>query len=326
MPADAKPVRLARSLLVVPASRPEFFAKAAAGPADAVLIDLEDSVPAVDKVAARARAAEAIDAHDWGAKTVSLRVNGLATALTVGDITAVLERGAGRLDLVMLPKAESAADIRFLDTLVDQVERAAGRGRRLGLEAQIESARGLADVHEIAAASPRLEALHFGPGDFAASAGIRSTAIGGPVAGYGVLAADECTDARRFHPGDIWHYATSRLVVAARAEGLRAIDGPFAALGDGDGLAADARRGAVQGFDGKWAIHPTQVGAINAAFAPDPDEVARARHIVAALAEAADRGSGAVALDGRMIDMASIRQAEALIAVADRIAATAAQG
>lgn len=315
------PPRLNRSQLTVPASRPELFAKAARSDADVVMLDLEDSVPLDEKVAARGRVVAAIDGVDWGDKVLSLRVNGLDTALTYRDLIDVLEACGPRLDLVMLPKVERVADVHAVDSLIGQIEQAKGRARRLGLELLIESAIGLANVDAIAAACGRTEALHFGPGDFAASMQIGITSIGAPHPDYGVLAAPEGGGRRDFYPGDVWHYATSRLVVAARANGLRVIDGPYADFGDPEGLAAAARRAAAQGFDGKWTIHPSQIGPVNTAFTPRNEDLDRAHRIVDAMTQAERSGRAAVALDGRMVDIASVRQAEALLAKAGMIAA-----
>ena len=319
--ATASSAKPARSLLVVPACRPELFAKAALSAADAILIDLEDSVAPADKAAARNHALDAIADVDWGAKTLSLRINGLDTPYMYRDLVDILEKPVDRLDLVMIPKAGRSADICVVDTIVGQIELATGRKTRIGLEAQIETAGGLAAVDSIAAASPRLRSLHFGSGDFAASMHIRTPTIGAPVPAYGVLADPVAEGARPFHAGDVWHYATSRIVVAARSHNLLALDGPFADFGDQDGFMAQARRGVAQGFDGKWAIHPSQIEPANRAFSPSGPEIAQARRIVDAMRAAGDDNRGAVTLDGRMVDMASVRQAETLLAIAEQIAA-----
>jgi malyl-CoA/(S)-citramalyl-CoA lyase len=217
----------------------------------------------------------------------------------------VLEGEGDRLDLLMLPKVHRPADVHALDALVAQIEREQDRAKPVGLELIIESAQGIANVDAIAAASPRVEALHYGPGDYAASTGARTTAIGEQDPAY---------------PGDLWHYPMSRILVAARANGLRALDGPWSRHADLDGLQAAARRTAAMGFDGKWAIHPGQIETINAVFTPPEGEVAQARRILAAMDEAAGQGRGAATLDGRMIDVASIRQARGLVAKAERIA------
>lgn len=301
---SARP-RLNRSQLSVPATSMRFMEKAAVSEADVVFLDLEDSVAAADKAEARANAARAPTMFDWGAKTLSIRVNAWDTPWTVRDVLAVLEGGGDRLDLLMLPKVHRPADVHALEALVAQVEREQGREKPLGLELIIESAEGVANVDAIAAASSRVEALHYGPGDYAASTGARTTAIGEQDPAY---------------PGDLWHYPMSRILVAARANGLRALDGPWSRHADLEGLESAARRTAAMGFDGKWAIHPGQIETINAVFTPPEAEVAHARRILDAMAGAADHGRGAATLDGRMIDVASVRQAEGLVAKADRIA------
>ncbi len=294
--------RLSRSQLSVPATSLRFIEKAAASQADVVFLDLEDSVAPDDKALARANAARAGGEFDWGRKTLSIRVNAWDTIWTYRDVIEGLGGASDRLDLLMLPKVHRPADVHALDALVTQVEADLGRPRRVGLELIIESAEGLMKVEAIAAASPRIEALHYGPGDYAASTGARTTAIGEGMAAY---------------PGDPWHYPLSRLLVAGRAHGLRVLDGPWAAHSDLDGLAAAAARTAALGFDGKWAIHPGQIDTINAAFSPPQAEIVQARRVIAAMKDAAQSGRGAATLDGRMIDVASIRQAEALLARLD---------
>lgn len=280
------------------------MAKAAAGAADVVLLDLEDAVPPADKAAARAAVITALNTLDWGARTVSVRINALDTPFMYRDLIELAEQGGERLDLIMLPKVATAADVHVLDVLLGQIEAATGRSKPIGLELQIETAEGLQNVDSIARASPRVESLHFGPGDFAASIGARTTSIGGPVPDY---------------PGDMWHYALSRIVVAARAAGIRPVDGPHGDFNDAEGLGLSARRAAAMGFEGKWAIHPAQVEAINAAFSPAASEIDHARRILAAMADGERAGRGAVVLDGRMIDAASIRQAEVLVEKARRL-------
>lgn len=298
--------RLHRSELAVPAIRPELFPKAAAGAADAVFLDLEDSVPEAQKEAARANAVAAIGGIDWGRKILAVRVNGLDTPHFYKDVIALLEQGAPRLDIIMVPKVGDPREVFAVDLLCSQVEQAVARPRRVGLGLVIETARGLAQVEAIATASPRSESLHLGVADLAASLGMRTTAIGGlnpDYAGPGGLL-------------DPWHFAVARIITAARATGLRPIDGPYGDFRDGPGLEAAARRGRALGAEGKMAIHPGQVAAINEAFAPGAAEVAQARRVLAAMAEAQAAGRAAVALDGKLLDIASIRQAEAMVAKA----------
>jgi len=307
-----RPARLQRSHLSVPAGETRFFEKAAGGAADIVMLDLEDSVAPDRKDAARKNAIAALHDVNWRGKTLSLRVNGLDTAWTYRDVVDVVEQAGDRLDLLMIPKVGVAADVYALDMLVTQIERAKGRRKRLGFELQIESALGLENVAAIAAASPRNEALHFGSGDFGASIEARVTNIGGAVPEYAMR-----TDKGEMHWGDPWHYALSRIVVAARANGLRPIDGPFADFHDPDGFRAAASRVAAMGIEGKWAIHPSQIALANEVFTPQAAEIDRAHRIVAALDEAQRQGRGAVTLDGRMIDAASIRQAQAVLKKAE---------
>ncbi len=299
------PIRAHRSELAVPASRPELFAKAAAGPADAVFLDLEDAVAFESKDSARANAVAALREIDWGGKILAVRVNGLDTPFFYKDVIALIEQGGERLDVIMVPKASRATDVVTADTLLTQVEMAAGRRKRTGLGLIIETAEGLANVEAIAAASPRSESLHLGVADLSASLQMRSTAIGG-------LNPDYATQVVL----DQFHFALARMITAARANGLRPIDGPYGDFRDVPGLEAACRRARALGAEGKMCIHPGQVATANAAFAPDPAELDRARRILAAMEEASRTGRGAVALDGRMLDIASIRQAEALIAKA----------
>ncbi len=317
---EQAPARLNRSELAVPGSQPQLFEKAAKSDADVVFLDLEDAVAPDDKEAARKNIIAAISDIDWGTKTLSLRINGLDTHYMYRDVVDVLEQASDRLDLIMIPKAGTAADVYALDMLVTQIETAKGRKKRIGFEHIIETALGMQNIGEIAAASRRNEALHFGVADYAASTRARSTQIGGVNADYAVLTDPDEAGKRAVHWGDMWHYAIARLVVAARANGLRPVDGPFGDFSDPDGFAAAARRAAVLGCEGKWAIHPSQIALANEVMSPAPGEVERARRIIAAMAEAASAGRGAVSLDGRLIDYASIRQAEVLVAKAAQIA------
>ena len=313
--------RVNRSELAVPGSSPQLFEKAAASGVDVVFLDLEDAVAPDQKEAARRNIIQAINEIDWGAKTLSVRINGLDTQYMYRDVVEVLEQAGNRLDLIMIPKVGTAADVYAVDMLVTQVEATKGRQKRLGFELIIETALGMANIHEIAKASRRNESLHFGVADYAASTRARTTGIGGVNPDYAVL-TDKAEDGTRdVHWGDMWHYAIARMVVAARANGLRPIDGPFGDFADPDGFRAQARRAAVLGCEGKWAIHPSQVALANEVFTPPAKEVERARRILVAMEQATKEGKGAVSLDGRLIDIASIRQAEALVATADRIAA-----
>jgi malyl-CoA/(S)-citramalyl-CoA lyase len=237
------------------------------------------------------------------------------------DLVDVLERAGERLDLIMIPKVGTAADVYAVDMLVTQIETAKKRRKRVGFELIIETALGMMNVEAIAGASPRNESLHFGVADYAASTRARTTGIGGANPDYVVLTDAAADGPRARHWGDPWHYPLARMVVAARAHGLRPIDGPFGDFKDPEGFEAQARRAAALGCEGKWAIHPSQITLANAVFTPPAAEIEKARRILAAMAEAEREGKGAVQLDGRLVDIASIRQAQALVAMAERIAA-----
>jgi malyl-CoA/(S)-citramalyl-CoA lyase len=318
---DEAPARLNRSELAVPGSRPQLFAKAAKSAADAVFLDLEDAVAPDDKGEARKNVIQAIGDIDWGGKTLSVRINGLDTPYMYRDVVDVLERASDRLDLIMVPKVGTASDVYALDMLCTQIETARGRAKRVGFELIVETALGMQNIHGIAAASRRNESLHFGVADYAASTKARTTSIGGANADYAVLTEPLADGSREVHWGDMWHYALARLVVAARANGLRPIDGPFGNFSDVEAFKAAARRAAVLGCEGKWAIHPSQIALANEVMSPSEADVARARRIIAAMGEAAAQGKGAATLDGRLIDYASIRQAEVLVRKAEQIAA-----
>ena len=311
--------RLNRSEQAVPGSNPTFMEKAAKGSADVVFLDLEDAVAPDEKEQARKNVIMALHELDWSGKTVSVRINGLDTQYMYRDVVDVMEQAGDKLDLFMIPKAGTAADIYMVDALVNQIEIAKGYTKRVGFEMIIETALGMQNVHEIAAASTRNESLHFGVADYAASTQARTINIGGPNPDYSVLTHADEDGKRELHWGDMWHYAVARMVVAARANGLRAIDGPFGDISDPDGFAAQARRSAVLGCEGKWAIHPSQVDIVNQIFSPSEEEVTRAKRVLSAMEEAKSEGSGAVTLDGRLIDLASIRQAEVLVRKAEVI-------
>ncbi len=317
--------RLNRSELAVPGSNPKLFEKAAASAADVIFLDLEDAVAPDDKVQARKNIIEALNDVDWGTKTLSVRINGLDTHYMYRDVVDIIEQGGERLDMFMIPKAGTAADVYAVDMLVTQCEDAVGRKKRIGFEHIIETALGMANVDAIAAASTRNESLHFGVADYAASTKARTTVIGGPNALYGVLTDPEEGAAdggkRDYHWGDMWHYAVSRMVVAARANGLRPIDGPFGDFSDPDGFVAQANRAACLGCEGKWAIHPNQIALANEVNSPSEAEVTKAKRIIEAMEQAQKEGKGAVALDGRLIDIASIKQAEVMVQKAKQVAA-----
>jgi citrate lyase beta subunit len=303
--------RLQRSELAVPGSNTTYIDKAADSAADFVFLDLEDAVAPPDKEQARRNVIEALRDIDWAGKgkTVSVRINGLDTHYCYRDVIDVMERAGDRLHTILVPKVGVPADLYCVETLVTQVEQARGYQHQVGIEALIETALGMANVEAIAAAPGRLEALHFGVADYAASNRARTVSIGGLNPNY---------------PGDQWHFALSRMIVACRAYGLRPIDGPFGDYSDPDGFRASARRAAALGCEGKWAIHPSQIELANEVFSPPEAEVARAHRIIDALRHAEAQGKGAASVDGKMIDAASERMAQTVIAMDQAIRAAAA--
>jgi malyl-CoA/(S)-citramalyl-CoA lyase len=316
---QARP-RLQRSELAVPGSNPALFEKSARSRADVIFLDLEDAVAPDDKEQARRNVIAALNEVDWGSKTMMVRINGLDTHYMYRDVIDLVE-ACPRLDMLLIPKVGVAADVYALDMLVTQIEFAKKRTKRIGFEVLIETALGMANVEAIAQASRRLEAMSFGVADYAASTRARTTVIGGVNPDYGVLADADGKDNghRAFFWADQWHAAQTRMLVACRAYGLRPIDGPFGDFGDAQGYVAAARRAAVLGYEGKWAIHPSQIDLANDVFTPSETEVTKARRILIAMDEAAKAGRGAVSLDGRLIDIASIRMAQALIDKANAI-------
>ncbi len=298
--------RLQRSTLAVPGSSPGMFRKALESEADVVFLDLEDAVAPGDKEQARRNVIQALLDLDWRGhgKTVSVRINGIDTHYMYRDVVDVVEQAGHRLDTVLIPKVGVPGDVYLVDALLTQIEAAKGIPQRIGIEVLIETALGMANVEAIAAGRGRLEVLHFGVADYAASNRARTVNIGGLNPDY---------------PGDQWHFALSRMTVACRAYGLRAVDGPFGDFKDPDGFRLAARRGAALGIEGKWAIHPSQIVLANEVFTPPEAEVSRARRILDALDAAAREGRGAAQLDGRMIDAASARMAENIVRMADEI-------
>lgn len=307
------PVRPYRSKLFVPGSRTNFFEKAAAGPADVVCLDLEDAVAPSDKDKARDNIVQALNDVDWKGKTVTCRINGLDTAWCYRDVIALVEKGGETLDAIMVPKVGSASDIYAIDWLITQASMAVGRKKKIGLEVIIETVLGLKNIDEIAGASRRMESLHFGAADYAASSGMRTTNIGGGNADYVMLTDKDDKGARERHWNDLWHYPIFQMVRAARAHGLVPIDGPFGDYQDPDGFRVQANRTAVLGCEGKWAIHPSQVELANEIYTPPKKEVERAEAILAAMKNAHETGSGAASLNGVLIDAASIRQAQVIV-------------
>jgi malyl-CoA/(S)-citramalyl-CoA lyase len=313
--------RLHRSELAVPGSNPGMFEKAARCQADIVFLDLEDAVAPDDKEQARRNIVQGLNEIDWGAKTMMIRINGLDTHYMYRDVVDIVE-ACPRLDMILIPKVGVPHDVYALDMLVTQIETAKKRDKRIGFEVLIETALGMANVEAIAQSSRRLEAMSFGVADYAASTRARTTVIGGVNRDSGVLTDKDEQGKRQYFWTDPWHAAQTRMMVACRAYGLRPIDGPFGDFGDPDGYIAAANRAAVLGYEGKWAIHPSQIELANRVFTPSQSEVEKARRIMEAMAQAAREGKGAVSLDGRLIDIASIRMAEALLAKANTISST----
>lgn len=316
---QARP-RLHRSELAVPGSNPSLFEKSAKSSADIIFLDLEDAVAPSDKEQARRNVIAALNELEWETKTMMVRINGLDTHYMYRDVVDVVE-ACPRLDMILIPKVGVAADVYALDMLVTQIETAKGRAKPIGFEVLIETALGMANVEAIATSSRRLEAMSFGVADYAASTRARTTIIGGVNADYGVLADKDSEGTRSYFWSDQWHAAQTRMLIACRAYGLRPIDGPFGDFSDAEGYLAAAKRAAVLGYEGKWAIHPSQIELANHGFTPSKAEVTKARRILEAMDQAAKNGKGAVSLDGRLIDIASIRMAEALLNKANAIAA-----
>lgn len=305
------PARLNRCQLFGPGSNPVLFEKMAKSAADVINIDLEDSVAPSDKDKARALTVEAINDVDWGDKHLSVRINGLDTPHWYRDVVDLLEKTGDRIDQIMIPKAGNASDIYAVDALVTAIEAAKGRTKRIAFEAIIETAAGLSHVEEIAAASPRMQALSLGAADYAASMGMQTTGIGGTQSNYYMLENGEGD--RAMTPADPWHAVTVAIVAACRTHGLLPVDGPFGDIGDDEGYRAQARRSATLGMAGKWAIHPKQIALANEVFSPSDAQLTEAREILTAMAEATAAGLGAVVYKGRLVDIASIKQAEVIV-------------
>jgi len=312
--------RLHRSELAVPGATPALFEKAARSAADVVFLDLEDAVAPDDKPKARTNVVAALNDVNWGAKGVSVRINGADTHYMYRDVIDIVEH-CPRLDMIMIPKVGVPADVYALDMLVTQIEQAKGRNKHIGFVALIETALGLANVEAIAQSSKRLEALYFGAGDLAASLRMRTTSIGGLHPDFGVLSDADDAGRRSYAQTDPWHAAQSRLVVACRAYGLRPLDGAFGDIKDTAGFLAATKRAAAMGFDGRMVIHPSQIAPSNEVFSPTETEVVSARRILQAMADAARERRGAVQIDGRLIDIANLRMAQNIVAKAEAIAA-----
>ena len=298
--------RLQRSELAVPGSSPEMFEKALNSKADYIFLDLEDAVSPMDKVTARQNVIKALKDINWKekGKTISVRINSADTHYMYRDLIDIVEEVGEKLDTILLPKAGTASDVYMIDCLLTQIETNKKLKNRIGIECLIETALGMSNIKEIAKSSERLEALHFGVADYAASLRARTVVIGGLNPDY---------------PGDQWHHGLSQLVMTCRAYGLRAIDGPFGDFNDPDAYVEAAKRGAAIGIEGKWAIHPSQIELANKVFSPPSSEVTKAKRILEELDKAAKAGKGAAQLDGRMIDAASARMAENIVNIDKQI-------
>tara|TARA_B100001248_G_C27328736_1_gene430333 strand:+ start:53 stop:991 length:939 start_codon:yes stop_codon:yes gene_type:complete len=292
--------RLQRSELAVPGSSPKMFEKALNSNADYIFLDLEDAVSPNDKIDARKNVITAVKEIDWKekGKTISIRINGLDTHYMYRDVIEIIEEVGDKVDTLLIPKVGSASDVYMVDCMLNQIEQNKKLQNIIGLECLIETALGMSNIKSIATSSTRLEALHFGVADYAASMRARTVVIGGLNPDY---------------PGDQWHHGLSTLVMTCRSFGLRAIDGPFGDFNDKKGYLDAAKRAAAIGFEGKWAIHPSQIDLANEVFSPPNDEVNKAKRILEELDKAAAEGKGAAQLDGRMIDAASARMAENIV-------------
>jgi len=298
--------RLHRSELAVPGSSPKMFEKAINSNADVIFLDLEDAVSPQDKIPSRQNIIKAIKEMNWKekGKTISIRINSLDTHYMYRDVIEIVEEVGEKIDTILIPKAGSSSDVYMVDCLLTQIEDNKKFKNKIGIECLIETALGMSNIKEIAKSSKRLEALHFGVADYAASLKARTVIIGGLNPDY---------------PGDQWHHGLSQLVMTCRAYGLRAIDGPFGDFNDKDAYIASAKRAAAIGFDGKWAIHPSQIELANEFFSPPEKEVNKAIRILEELEKAAKEGKGAAQLDGRMIDAASARMAENVVNINSQI-------
>lgn len=298
--------RLHRSELAVPGSSPKMFEKAINSNADVIFLDLEDAVSPQDKIPSRQNIIKAIKEMNWKekGKTISIRINSLDTHYMYRDVIEIVEEVGEKIDTILIPKAGSSSDVYMVDCLLTQIEDNKKFKNKIGIECLIETALGMSNIKEIAKSSKRLEALHFGVADYAASLKARTVIIGGLNPDY---------------PGDQWHHGLSQLVMTCRAYGLRAIDGPFGDFNDKDAYIASAKRAAAIGFDGKWAIHPSQIDLANEVFSPPEKEVNKAIRILEELEKAANEGKGAAQLDGRMIDAASARMAENVVNINNQI-------
>lgn len=314
----ARKKRLQRSELAVPATSPRFFEKAAQSAVDVIFIDLEDAVAERVKDDARGQAIEAINHIDWGNKSIAVRVNGLDTPWALKDIVDVA-RQCPRLDMILLPKAGSAFDVQFVAHILTLIEREEQRSKEIGIEVLIETSLGVANAEDIVQSSSRLEAMIFGVGDYTVDMRTFDTVFGTPSERYSMLTAATAAGGRERHWNDQWHFAMARIANACRANGIRAIDGPFADFGDQDGYIASAQRAAALGFEGKWAIHPSQIDMANRVFTPTAEQAAWASKTLSVLEAAAQQGNGAIGEKGVLIDLAHAKLAKSVQARLDHI-------
>ncbi|MDP3661066.1 CoA ester lyase [Phenylobacterium sp.] len=301
---SARPDRLRRCQLSVPGSNARMMEKAAGLDVDHVFLDLEDAVAPAEKVAARGKVVHALNTLDWGRKTRCVRVNDITSPWVLDDVLAVFEGAGDNLDTLMLPKIRTAADMAFFDLLLTHLETRAGRTRRIGLEILIEEVEGMHNLDAIVVATDRLEAIVLGMVDYSASQNMD------PLGAVG----------RSAYPGDLWHYARNRMIVAARANGLDMVDGPFSDIGNRETFEEECRRALALGCVGKWALHPDQVEVAQRCFSPDPAAVERSRRMQSAYDEALKAGVGAIRFEGEMVDVATVRTARRVTEAADRIA------
>ena len=294
-------MKMRRSVLSVPGHMQKMHVKGLNSSADAVMLDLEDSVPVDCKIDARSRIIESLLSHDWTDKTVLFRMNALDTPYAYRDLLEVVEAAGTVMDAVVVPKINAPGDVHFVSRMLDGIEMNKGWDRRIGIEASIETAVGMEQVSEIAAASDRIQTLIFGVADYSASIGTRLVSL----SGHGEKEMD-------IYPGHRWHFAMSRMVMAAKSHRLQAIDAPYGNFRDPDGLKQGAAMACALGYDGKWAIHPDQIQIINDIFSPSPEDIERAGKVLEAYREAESKGLGAVAVDGRMVDQATVRLARQL--------------
>ena len=306
-PQPAPISRPNRCQLFGPGSRVSLFEKMAGSAADVINLDLEDSVAPSDKDQARENIISATHEVEWNNKTLSVRINSLDTPYWYRDVIDLLEKASNRLDQIMIPKVGNAADVYAVDALVTAIETAENRTKSIALEVIIESAAGISNVQEIASSSPRLVAMSLGAADFAASMGMQTTGIGGTQENYYMLNNGEK------HWSDPWHWAQAAIVAACRTNGILPVDGPFGNFSDEEGFRAQARRSATLGMVGKWAIHPKQIVLANEIFTPSKTAVLEAREILEAMKLAKENGEGATVYKGRLVDIASIKQAEVIV-------------